>query len=94
MTVESDADRLALLGDYSVSATINGVAVTGIFDDRFKMVDELSQEIESTLPQLICRSIDVAGVTDGMSCIVNGVNYTVRTLEPDGTGMTRIILHK
>lgn len=94
MTVESDADRLALLGDYSVSATINGVAVTGIFDDRFKMVDELSQEIESTLPQLICRSIDVAGVTDGTSCIVNGVTYTVRTLEPDGTGMTRIILHK
>lgn len=95
MTIESDADRLGMLNDFGVAAVINGTLnVIGIFDDRFKMVDELGQEVESALPQLLCRSIDVESVTDGMTCVVSGTNYVVRTLEPDGTGFTRLILHK
>lgn len=95
MTIESDADRLGMLEDFGIAAVINGtINVTGIFDDKFKMVDELGQEIESALPQLLCRSTDVAAVTDGMTCVVNGTNYVVRTVEPDGTGFARLILHK
>ena len=94
MTVESAADQLAMLADYGVTATINGtITVTGIFDDKFLMVDDLSLNIESSEPQLLCRSSDLTGVTNGGTLVVNSTNYVITTLEPDGTGLTVITLH-
>lgn len=94
MTVESPADQLAMLTDYGVTATINGtITVTGIFDDKFLMVDDLSLNIESSEPQLLCRSSDLTGVTNDMTLVVNSTNYVITTLEPDGTGFTVITLH-
>lgn len=94
MSIESSADQLAFLSDFGVSATINKTSiVTGIFDDKFLMVDDLDLNIESSEPQFLCRSSDVTGITDGMTLVVNGTNYLITTLEPDGTGFTVITLH-
>lgn len=92
--IESSADRLSMLADYGVSATINGTSVvTGIFDDKFLMVDDLSLNIESSEPQFLCRTSDLTGIADGMTAVINGTNYIITTLEPDGTGFTVITLH-
>lgn len=94
MTVESSADQLAMLTDFGVPATINGsTVVTGIFDDKFLMVDDLNLNIESSEPQFLCRSSDVGSITNGMTLVVNGTNYIITTVEPDGTGFTVITLH-
>lgn len=85
-----------MLADFGIPATIQGIAspVTGIFDDRFKMVDDLGQEVESALPMFFCRTTDVPNVLHGATCTVNGVTYTIMSVEPDGTGFTRLTLHK
>lgn len=95
MPVESIADRLAMLSDFGEVALINGVtSVTGIFDDKFLMVDDISMNIVSSEPQFHCRTSDLTGITNGMTCVVNSTNYVITTLEDDGTGFTVVTLHK
>lgn len=43
-------------------------------------------------PRLYCISTEVSSVASGQSAIVRGVSYTVRTVEPDGTGLTIMTL--
>lgn len=94
MSVESSADRLAYLADFGVTAIVNGTtSVTGIFDDKFLMVDDLELNIESSEPQFLCRTSDSSAFTDGMTFVVNGTSYIITTVEPDGTGFTVITLH-
>lgn len=69
--------------DFGATATKSGVAVAGIFDataaDAFGMVS-------GNHPVFICATS--AGVARGNTLVINGTNYTVTAVEPDGTGMT------
>ena len=94
MSVEQPADQLAVLSDFGVAASWNGKAVQGIFDDKFLLANEHSEIIESLEPQFLCRASDVAGVLDGELITISGYAYTIRRIEPDGTGMTHLILSK
>ena len=38
------------------------------------------------------RTTDAEGLTEGDTVTIRGTDYTVRRLEPDGTGMTRVEL--
>jgi hypothetical protein len=90
MAIESDADRLMLLEDWGEDATYGASTITGIFDDSYSdMVD-----IAGSVPVFTCRTSDVtaASVAVGGTLTVSAGSYTVRALEPDGTGMTRIVL--
>jgi len=93
MAVESDADRLALLSDFGQAVTINGTSVTAIFDDKFLMIDEMTMNIESSEPQIECRTSDVSGFSNGAMVVIGTTTYYITTLEPDGTGLTTITLH-
>ena len=48
----------------------------------------------STQPSALVRSADVADVSVGGSLDVNGATYVVAELQPDGTGMTTLLLEK
>jgi hypothetical protein len=48
--------------------------------------------IMSTSPELVAKTSDLATVANGQTITINAVAYTVRAIEPDGTGMTRITL--
>jgi len=88
MAVESDNDRLQLLTDFGVDATINAATVRGILDREFKVVGD----IESEYPVFECRSIDVSGVNHGDTLTYSGTNYEVVGKEDDGEGFTALIL--
>lgn len=100
MAVESAADLAAFFDsdDFGVAATYtpNGYphpssksrTVNGIFDREFAVVGD----VESFAPVFLCAGSDVSDVTHGASLRVEEDDYKVRGIEPDGTGMTRLVL--
>jgi len=95
MAVESAADRLEFLDvdEFGVTATYDGAStIQGIFDKDYIELLQGEVGIASTGPQMLCRSSDVSGVVQGKAVVVGGVSYTVKGIEPDGTGMTLLLL--
>ena len=93
MSVETAADRSALLNDYGTTVTKADTSTfTGIFDNDFLAVDLDESEVESTEPTLLVRTADVSGLAHGDTLTISAVSYTVRGIQPDGTGMTQIML--
>lgn len=74
----------------ATSCTIGGVSVSAIF--RNEAADALLAA--GTQPVLTVKSSDVAATARGTAVVVNGTNYTVAKIEPDGTGLSRVILEK
>lgn len=94
MSVETDADRLAMLADFGVTSTWNAASQTVIFDDKFQIVDTQGVPVESADPQVVGRASDFVGVKDGDAITVNAVSYKVRRPMPDGTGFIVMTLSK
>lgn len=94
MAIETDADRLNFLDtdDFAVTATIGGSPVVGIFDNPW--IGPEVGEVETSLnqPTLLVRTSDVSTVSKGDTIIINSANYTVVGIEPDGTGLTSLVL--
>lgn len=87
--METDADRLASikgLGGLLVRA--DSGEFWAIFDAAY--VDALG--VDESGPALTARSVDVQALRKGATVSVDGRDYRIRTLEPDGTGMTLIRL--
>lgn len=96
MGVESDADRLGMLGveEFGVAATIGSATVYGIFDDAYTGISEVTGEVATTAPQFTCRTIDVTSVVQGTTITINAIAYKAINIEPDGTGISVIQLSK
>lgn len=91
MAIESAADRLAMIQALDgQQVTIGGASIYAIFDNDY--VEAL--DTEGSGPRLVCRTADVSSVTYGTAAVVSGANYTVRTIMPDGTGMTVLVLEE
>jgi hypothetical protein len=98
--VETEQDRAVMLADWGVAATLKwangmGKSVKGIFDSAYTEVD-MSGTVgfTSTTPRFVCRSCDMTGAEDADSLTLSGTVYLIRVVQPDGTGMTELILEK
>lgn len=101
MTVETAADRLAFLADFGTTATYTKASggassVKGIFDNEFYAADTgAGVAFVSAQPRFMVRSADMpTGADYGDGIAIDGISYTVRTIQPDGTGMTTLLLEK
>ena len=75
---------------FAVTATIGGVEVTGILDNQYVEVLDSA----GTHPVLTCKTADVAEATEGTAVIIAGVEYEVIVPQPDGTGITQLVLEE
>lgn len=75
---------------FGVEAVFAGLAapVTVIFDRP----SAEALEVSGYAPEIWAKSSDVSAVAVGAAVTVNGTAYTVATIEPDGTGVTRMEL--
>ena len=100
MAVESADDRAIFVGidDFGVAATYTpsgGAAVTvnGIFDNDFIEVETgAGVGVALQQPRFQCRTADVSTAVEGDALVINAVNYTIRIVQDDGTGMTVLVL--
>ena len=100
MAVESADDRAIFVGidEFGVAATYTpsgGAAVTvnGIFDNDFIEVETgAGVGVALQQPRFQCRTADVSTAAEGDALVINAVNYTIRIVQDDGTGMTVLVL--
>jgi hypothetical protein len=89
--MESDADRLAMiksLGGQIVCAPDR--EFWAVFDREFSV----DGAVESRQPVLNARDIDLQTLAKDTVVAVDGENFRIKRLEPDGTGMTLAILKR
>ena len=66
--------------------------VRGYFDNAF--FDSAVGEVvlDSTQPRFQCKESDVASIPRETPCKVEGKDYTVLEIQPDGTGLATVTL--
>ncbi len=84
------ADLPDYLADFGVTATVGGVSVTAIFDAAY--ADPLN--MGGNTPQLTVATSDLPAVAVGQAVTVNATSYTVVGIEPDGTGVSTLMLRR
>lgn len=76
---------------FAVVATIAGASVNVIFDAAYADVLGI---VAGTAPTLLAASADItaASAAVGSSVVISGTTYTIAEIQPDGTGLTRLML--
>ena len=77
---------------FATSATVGATSIPVIFDNGYQSA--LGGIVESTGPQCVAQSADVSSVVQGTSITIGGTGYTVRGVQPDGTGVTTLQLER
>jgi hypothetical protein len=86
-------DLAPFFADFAVACTVNGQAVRGIFDNGFAL-GAVGIGMAGTQPTLRLRTADVTADPVGQAVSVNAVAYTVAAHEPDGTGVSVLMLER
>jgi len=87
--IESSINAACIGALANVAATLeSGAVVSGILSKP----SGAQMGIMSTSPELVAKTDDLATVANGQTITINAVAYTVRAIEPDGTGITRLTL--
>jgi len=103
MSVESAADRLAMLADFGLSCRLTLAAggrvnFTAILDNEYAAAELLGDVgVETSVPMLTCRAADISDAAHGDAVRITAedgtkTNYTIRGIHPDGTGVTVLML--
>jgi hypothetical protein len=80
--------------EFAVDVILNSVTIQGIFDNEFITALEDDIGIETTSPQAQFKTTDVSSVVHGDIMTIDSVDYNIIGIQPDGTGMTLIVLSK
>lgn len=96
MAIESAADRAAMLSsdDFGVAITVGASTIYGIFDKEYFAVQGGEVDTESDMPTVLVQSSDVTAqsIAVATALTISGDSYTVVSVQPDGQGMTRLVL--
>lgn len=100
MSVESDQDRLEMLNveEFGTSITVvlnsTQTEISGIYDDAHFEVDDGITIVSTSEPMVHVNTSDVTNVVQGTELRINGSTFSVSDIQPDGTGITLLRLHK
>lgn len=90
MSIDFPIDEFFEMGiETSAEITSAGVTqtVSGHFLDDFEIVS-LGISAEADNPIFYAKTSDVGGVSHGDTVVVNSATYYVRSIQPDGYGVT------
>jgi len=80
--------------EFATTVTLNGVSTAAIFDAAYALGSVGTFGMASSQPVLTLATADVPANPAGLSVVANGASYVVSGHEPDGTGISRLILEK
>jgi hypothetical protein len=81
----------------TVTYTASGgqpVSIKVQFEDPYQLTSAQGIEYQNSNPNCLCKTSDVANANDEAMIVRNGITYYVKEVQPDGTGITRLILSK
>lgn len=78
--------------DFGVNALIGAATVRVIFDRAF--IASMNGQVDATEPMCVIKSSDVTAqaLVFGSAITISGIAYKVRGIQPDGTGITTLML--
>lgn len=83
-------DDFIATADFAITATIGASSVAGIFDNGYGVAMEFAA---GSKPSLICQVADLPAITLGTTaCVIDGNTYTIVENQPDGFGLTTLVL--
>jgi hypothetical protein len=85
-----DLGEFFQLDDFAERVTVAGVEFSAVFD----AAHVVGLDVAGVRPMLTCRESDVVGVAVGAAATVRGLAYTVREIQPDGTGVVGLMLER
>ena len=66
-----------------------------IFDSEYSVAQEIGETgIGVSSPQVLCKTADVENASRGDTLLVGGTTYYIQEVQPDGTGITTLILSR
>lgn len=90
MSAESNTDRDGFfdIDEFADIAVIGNITVTGLFDASFVRFGGIDTEA----PTFIAPTSALSMVDYDDTIQISGTDYTVRSVQPDFTGMTTLVL--
>ena len=76
--------------ELATAATLDGVAVSGIFDNAYTDAFGMA----SRQPMFTLASSAAAAASQASALVVGGTAYRVTSVQPDGTGVTTLMLER
>lgn len=92
MAFAEDLDVFFSPADFAVAATLQGVAVNGIFDEDY--VEPLGNLVEGRAPVFTCAAAAAPAAAQGQTLVIGARTFKVRGVEPDGTGLVLLRLEE
>ena len=92
MAFAEDLTAFLSTNDFAVMATVNGAQVAVIYTADYTPASVGSFGMASSSPAIELRTQDVPPSPAGKPVTVNGAAYTIAEHQPDGTGMSVLIL--
>ncbi len=86
-----DTDEFADSAIIGVGQTYE-TTINGIFDNEHLLVEGGEVGVSGTVPMFLCRTSDVTSIVYGDVVTIDSNDYKVVDQQPDGTGMTLLIL--
>lgn len=78
--------------EFAVSATVDGIAMSVIFDAAYALGDVGNFGMSSAAPVVTLPTAKVPADPIGKPVVVNGKSYLVTVHQPDGTGISTLTL--
>jgi hypothetical protein len=78
------------VAEFASSATLDGASVSGIFDNAYTDI----MGIASRVPMFTLPTASASAATQASVLITGGVTYRVTSVQPDGTGVTALMLER
>jgi hypothetical protein len=80
--------------EFAVSCTVNGASRRGIFDTPYRLGGIASAGMSALGPTLTLPTADVSADPVGQAVVIGSTNYVVAAHEPDGTGVSVLMLER
>ncbi len=90
--LEQRVNRAVVSRLSNAMAVIDAAMVPVVFDRLY--LEALDGDAAGYAPVVLGKDADLVGVAYGTGLTVRGEAYTVTSVEPDGTGLTRLQLRK
>jgi len=96
MSIEDhDLDYFGTELGTTAQVTLSGAEtyyVNGIFVKEYALAEAGGVGVESSNPTFLCADVNIADLSEGDTLTIDSVDYTVRDIQPDGTGQTLLML--
>lgn len=95
MPFTEDLDAFLDTGMFATAATVGAATVNVIFDREYvQAMGGYGGGVDSTQPTCLMKTSDVTArnIQFNTGIIISGTTYYVQSLQPDGTGLTRLVL--